>query len=95
MSNIPLARQRLDEMRVRFLGEGRDEDAAEIEGIIQNLHRVKYRSRRAPHQSQTVTGRLSLEIAEFAKANPQMTTAKIAERFNVNPGRVSEAIASH
>ena len=39
-----------------------------------------------------MTPELAQEIREFAEANPGMSHQAIAEQFNVNHGRVSEAI---
>lgn len=47
---------------------------------------------RAPATSTTMTPELAQEIREFAEANPGMSHQAIAEQFNVNHGRVSEAI---
>jgi hypothetical protein len=47
---------------------------------------------RAPATSATMTYQLREEIRAFAAANPGMSQAKIGARFNVNPGRVSEAL---
>jgi hypothetical protein len=47
---------------------------------------------RAPATSTTMTPELAQEIREYAEANPGMSHQAIAEEFNVNHGRVSEAI---
>jgi hypothetical protein len=39
-----------------------------------------------------VTPELKAEMAAFAKAHPELSQTAIASRFNVNPGRVSEAL---
>jgi len=47
---------------------------------------------RAPATSTQMTPELAEEIREFAEANPGLSHQAIAEKFNVNHGRVSEAI---
>jgi hypothetical protein len=49
--------------------------------------------RRARPQSVRVTDELESSIRAFAKRQPQLSFVEIARYFNVNPGRVSEAIA--
>jgi hypothetical protein len=43
-------------------------------------------------KSQRMTPSLARSIAAFAKTNPKLSQVEIAQRFGVNPGRVSEAI---
>ena len=47
---------------------------------------------RAPVESTPMTPELAQEIREYADAHPGMSHQTIAEAFNVNHGRVSEAI---
>ena len=47
---------------------------------------------RAPVESTPMTPELAQEIREYAEAHPGMSHQAIAEKFNVNHGRVSEAI---
>ena len=49
--------------------------------------------RKAQSVARRCTPELRGEIRTFAKRNPNMTYAEIARRFDVNPGRVSEAMA--
>lgn len=49
--------------------------------------------RRAKVRSARVTEELEEDIRNFAKRNPGSHYTDIARYFNVNPGRVSEAIA--
>jgi predicted XRE-type DNA-binding protein len=54
---------------------------------------IKRRSgTRAPANSTKMTPELYEEIKEYAEANPGMSHQDIAVVFNVNHGRVSEAI---
>jgi predicted XRE-type DNA-binding protein len=55
---------------------------------------IKRRSgTRAPASSTKMTPELYEEIKEYAEANPGMSHQEIAVVFNVNHGRVSEAIS--
>jgi predicted XRE-type DNA-binding protein len=47
---------------------------------------------RAPANSTPITPELYEEIKEYAEANPGMSHQDIAVIFNVNHGRVSEAV---
>lgn len=47
---------------------------------------------RAPATSTPMTPELADEIRAMRKANPKMSQMDIARSFNVNPGRVSEAL---
>jgi len=48
--------------------------------------------RKAKAQSRTMTETLASEIRAYSILHPSLTEAKIANKFNVNPGRVSEAL---
>jgi hypothetical protein len=47
---------------------------------------------RSPQTSTHITPRLIFEIQQFADANPYLSHQAIAKKFNVNQGRVSEAL---
>jgi Mn-dependent DtxR family transcriptional regulator len=46
----------------------------------------------APARSRPITPSLKVMIRLFAANNPTMSQVEIGRAFNVNPGRVSEAI---
>jgi len=48
--------------------------------------------RRAARRSPKLTPALAAQIRVYAKSNPNAHQADIASHFNVNPGRVSEAL---
>jgi DNA-binding MarR family transcriptional regulator len=62
------------------------------------LHELAEETRRnaavtkAKASSTPLTSQLAQEIREFQKENPELHQRAIAEHFNVNPGRVSEAL---
>jgi len=47
---------------------------------------------RRPNSSEPVTPELKKAIREYFEANPDVTQQQIANRFNVNSGRVAEAL---
>jgi hypothetical protein len=66
-------------------------ESGELFALADELRR-RFSGPRAPATSTTMTPELSEEVKEFAEANPGMSHQDIAIVFNVNHGRVSEAI---
>ncbi len=66
--------------------------ARSIRYLVSEMTRRKA-VRRAATRSKKVTPALRVEMRKFAKANPGMPYTDIARYFDVNPGRVSEALA--
>ena len=82
--NIPQIRARLREL-------------AEEHGIdeLHDLADDTYRNppvTRARRRSATLTPKLAADIRKYQKKNPKLHQRDIAHKFNVNPGRVSEAL---
>lgn len=48
--------------------------------------------KRAANRSRPLTPELAEEIRAFVARNPKLHQRDVAQRFNVNPGRVSEAM---
>ncbi len=86
MSNIPLARERLEK-----LANQNPEFAHEIDDIIGLLHR-KPPARKAPAQSRAMTPALQEEIRQYAALYPNLGYRQIGAKFDVSIGRVSEAL---
>lgn len=86
MSNIPLARERLQKLadRVPFIRPA-------INMIMEDLHREPCARKTAP-SSTPMTAQLAAAIRQYANAHPDMPNQAIGEHFGVNAGRVSEAI---
>ncbi|HEV7879261.1 hypothetical protein [Bradyrhizobium sp.] len=80
--------------RMRKIGELiQTNHPVESNELFELASEIKRRSgARAPAASTKVTPELYEEIREFAEANPTMPHQDIAVVFNVNHGRVSEAI---
>jgi hypothetical protein len=81
--------------RMREIGELIQADyqaeSAELFELAAELKR-RFSGPRAPANSTKMTPELAEEIREYADANPGMSHQDIAVMFNVNHGRVSEAI---
>lgn len=97
MSNIPAARQRLDNIIDYIKCEGRNIELDQVILELKAIEALLYRKppvRKANPQSQPMTPELAASIRAFAKRNQQMTFQAIGQRFNVNAGRVTEALQS-
>lgn len=91
MSNIPEA---CDDL-MNIAQELRDLKLLSLARRIERI--VRYKMKRAsgpraePHR-RPMTPELKKEILEYHRSHPKEAQDKIAERFNVNQGRVSEII---
>ena len=65
--------------------------SAKLRTYASEMGRRPARERR-PSQSATMTPELAAEIRRYHQTNQHLTQTAIARHFNVNPGRVSEAI---
>lgn len=92
MSDIPLAREILadlaDQLRLSHPSE-----AQVLDLVISDLLFRKHVKPRAPISSARMTPTLARSIRIMSRSRPKMSAQEIAEMFNVNSGRVSEAIA--
>jgi len=87
---LPDVAKRMREIAERI----QDNNPDEAGELIELAAEIKRRSgTRAPANSTTMTPELYEEIKEYAEANPGMSQQEIAVVFNVNHGRVSEAIS--
>ena len=57
------------------------------------IHQMAHKDRTS-RQSATMTPELADEIRRYAIGHPNLSNQRIANHFNVNPGRVSEALAA-
>jgi hypothetical protein len=65
----------------------------ELIELADELRRRPSVAPRAPATSTPMTDELAQDIRDYAEANPGMSHQEIAVEFNVNHGRVSEAIS--
>jgi hypothetical protein len=87
---IPEVAKRMREIGVLIQGDYPGE-AGELFELADELKR-RFSGPRAPANSTKMTPELAEEIREFAETNPGMSHQDKAVVFNVNHGRVSEAI---
>ena len=81
---IPALRERLRELA--------DEHGIdELREIADKMYRRSH-TRRAPNKSQPLTPELAEAIRDYKETHPDAHQREIGEAFNVNPGRVSEAL---
>ena len=92
MSNIPEARQRLAQLSAELKADGKDGYAAEIDQIIDMMHRKRIKRVRASTTSHKITPYLATEIELFCRRRPEISNQRVAEIFNVNQGRVTEIL---
>lgn len=76
---------------------GRLRELADERGLeeLHDLADETYRNspvKRAANRSRPLTPKLADEIRRFVAKNPKLHQRDVAQRFNVNPGRVSEAL---
>lgn len=94
MSNIPAARKRIIAIAAQMRGL-----ANEATRLVEELHEAEgmmhknFTKPKAPATSTAMTPELADAIWYYAKANPKATQHDIGAIFNVNPGRVSEALS--
>lgn len=86
MSNIIAARDELLALAVH------SPDGAEIRRIVQEHMWRRPPARRAPARRKKISKDLKREIEQFLFDHPDADLQRVAERFNVNAGRVSEIL---
>lgn len=89
MSDIPQARARLHAVLEQL--EQLTQEVTEIEALMYKT----FTKPRAPVRSVKMTKQLAKVIADFARRNPTMSSQQIGDIFNVNPGRVSQALQEY
>lgn len=94
MSTITVARDLIDTM-LNDLECGIEYTPEELMSRLVEIKSKMFRQkpvRKASPQSQPMTQELAVAIKNFARRNQDMTLQDIATRFNVNAGRVTEAL---
>lgn len=82
---------RLPEIRERLIEIAREHDIDELLELADEIPR-RNGSKRGPVRSRKMTPELAEEIRIFVRENPNMRQFDVAKVFNVNQGRVSEAL---
>lgn len=81
---------RLPDIAVRLKELSRHHDIPELSVLADHMKRR--RSEKAPVTSAPMTDELRDQIRLYKEAKPSLSQAEIGRVFNVNPGRVSEAL---
>lgn len=91
---IPEIREELSSKaaRLRIMARELIAQADALDEYVIELHR-RPPVKRAPTTRATITPELIKQIRAYAKAHPDLNNATIGRRFNVDGGRVSEALA--
>lgn len=84
-------RRTISKIRERLREIAEEHNVPEIHALVDEMYR-RSPVRRAPIRNQRLTPALAAEIRRFARENPRMHQQDIAEHFDVNHGRVSEAL---
>lgn len=82
---------RIPEIAERLRDLAAERGIPELTGLADELRR-RPAGRRAPAKSQPMSDELAAQIRAFRTANPRLSQVEISRRFNVNQGRVSEAL---
>lgn len=93
MSNIPLAREKLVDICTRMDAVGLQKWTREIDSVLDGLMIRRSPRRKVRSQSEPMTAEKKQAIRAYAEQFPQATQMDIAQVFDVNVGRVSEALA--
>tara|TARA_R110000782_G_scaffold218427_1_gene305809 strand:- start:28237 stop:28542 length:306 start_codon:yes stop_codon:yes gene_type:complete len=93
MSDIPTARHELEELAKHLEAIKQSDEAATVRSVVDKHMTRKKFTRKAGTTSAKMTPALAREIQQYAGLRPEYSLQKIAAHFNVNPGRVSEALA--
>jgi hypothetical protein len=82
---------RLPEVAARLRELATELGCGELSELANEIAR-RPRGQRAPITSVPMTDKLRAKIRAIKEAEPDLSQAEIARRFDVNPGRVSEAL---
>jgi hypothetical protein len=82
---------RIPEVRARLVELADETGNDELRDLAVHLYR-RPAARRAVPQSRPITPELLAEMRGYAEQHPRASLARIAQVFDTNPGRVSEAL---
>jgi hypothetical protein len=89
MSDIPEVRKIMEEILVRKTFDAIT--VAELHRGLRLTWRKHVKPKTAP-RSQRLTPKLASEIRRYTRSHPKASAQYIANHFNVNPGRVTDAL---
>lgn len=78
--------------RLRIMARELIDQADALDEYVEELYR-RPAVKRAPVTRAAITPELKKQIRAYAKLHPDLNNATIGRRFNVDGGRVSEALA--
>lgn len=81
----------IPEIRDRMREIAEENDMDELNELADQMYRNPPK-KRAPVRSPKLTPEMAEEIRQYAAANPDAHQQDIAEKFDVNHGRISEAL---
>jgi hypothetical protein len=82
---------RIPEIAERLRNLASQHQLPELDKLAGEMGRRRPKNRAAPH-SRKMTPELRGEIRSYAQNHPELSQLQIGLHFNVNPGRVSEAV---
>lgn len=95
MSDIPHARKILEQLLKDL--EAFDSDImqtrAAVKLALKHMYRDRHKTVQGKRTSQRMTAALRDKIKSMYRHNPEMHTRDVAEKLNVNQGRVTEVLA--
>jgi hypothetical protein len=90
-SNIPQVRR-----NIQFILDNAELNNEQIRSILARTepltHREKHKTEKAEPSSRKMTRDLASQILDDLAQDPSLSTKKLAEKYNVNAGRISECI---
>jgi hypothetical protein len=81
----------IPEIRARLRELADEHGIEELHDLADETYR-KSPFKRAKNRSQPLTPILAEKIRRYMEKNPRLHQRDVAQKFNVNPGRVSEAV---
>lgn len=87
-----MTRRTIPQIRARLIELAAEHGIPELEELALETKRRPH-VRKAPARSVQMTDRVAEDIRRYAAKHPRMPYAQIGVHFNLNQGRVSEALA--
>lgn len=81
----------IPEIRVRLRELAEEHGLEELHALADEMYR-RSPVRRASNRSVKLTPKLAEKIRRYARKHPSLHQRDLAQEFNVNPGRISEAL---
>jgi len=95
MSDIPRARAILERL-LEAMYDGTADPMfikASVQSALGHMVRKKHKNQKAPATANPITPQIRDSVLQWHLQEPWMSTRALAEKYNVNQGRISEIIA--